>query len=432
MPANLTFGVEIEFALATLPDIPGIQDPDPNDGRPVRNLHVIHPSDVGPDPDVNLYYPLSRLGPADVVRLNVAMKLREAGLRARPDIWPYSEEIGNWEHDRDLHYDRSAPESKWTVQDDGTINDISDSAYVYERVELSSPALWFCQESIDEIVRAIDVITSSFRVRCDQSCGLHIHVGPGGQRFSLDHMQKLFAFLWTFEEQISTLHSAERQRSPWTCPMRISSWLANTGRFDANPAQFLAPGAPNPSVGVGQGQESIEGNSEMHTVDALTAIFNTTELAVTKGSFEVNKENLVSIISPAEGNRLTYRTDLIARKDTKRTVEFRQHDGTFERERIVTWIETVVRIVSFTRDVSRPVLVDFLIEQAIKEDRGHAVMPILDMFRAIGLEKQAGFYAARLRNEDPQEASARRIAAHEHLLEVIQSQRRLELLKGIR
>jgi hypothetical protein len=79
--------------------------------------------------------------------------------------------------------------------------------------------------------------------------------------------------------------------------------------------------------------------------------------------------------------------------DTKVTLEFRQHEGTLDGPRTVSWVQTVVGLFEFADDCDRFWLAAFLMEHAELEDAGRKLYEIVDLLRDIGLEEPAEFYA---------------------------------------
>ena len=100
------------------------------------------------------------------------------------------------------------------------------------------------------------------------------------------------------------------------------------------------------------------------------------------------------------------------------TIEFRQHQGTLDPERVVKWIKTVVGIIDFAEtdrdfaDRNRVMELLFKVPQEkwqkdgsendlLREER-HGPIPaesswtVIHLFRAMGLNEQADYYSTRL------------------------------------
>ncbi|KAE9373685.1 hypothetical protein N431DRAFT_338312 [Stipitochalara longipes BDJ] len=77
--------------------------------------------------------------------------------------------------------------------------------------------------------------------------------------------------------------------------------------------------------------------------------------------------------------------------EAKRTVEFRQHEGTMDPERIVQWTKTVVGIVNFVHAEGQTSLVE-LLRRGVEEGN----WSVVELLRYMRLDEQAEFYSRRL------------------------------------
>lgn len=118
---RLTFGVELEFALAA--NLPTGEDPDPEDPRVITHIDDVDPTQ---DQWVN-------------ARLHVARTLNDAGIQAEalpalngPD----------WEwQPNDIR--------SWVVKPDGDIGqDLPDEWYMYHSIEINTPPMYFSPEAV--------------------------------------------------------------------------------------------------------------------------------------------------------------------------------------------------------------------------------------------------------------------------------------------
>lgn len=53
---------------------------------------------------------------------------------------------------------------------------------------------------------------------CNQSRGVHVHVGNGLKGFTFEAVQNLLATKWTFEPQFETIHPQHRRENSGMCP----------------------------------------------------------------------------------------------------------------------------------------------------------------------------------------------------------------------
>lgn len=194
MTTRLTFGVELEFAVATT---------HPNNTDP----HPTHPG--------RIYFidPQRRLTPDSEQRARVHeaiyVALRAAGLPL--DLVP------------------NCDYKTWFVTDDLTIHPphrnapCNDLTYRWQSAEVISPALYFCPESLTQIRVACATISTQFRVAASRTTGLHVHVGDGANGFRPNTLRNLIALLWGFEPQLQTLHPPHRHTETWCTPLRTDT-----------------------------------------------------------------------------------------------------------------------------------------------------------------------------------------------------------------
>jgi hypothetical protein len=348
-PPRLTFGVEIEFNLATLAD--DVDDPDPDDNRPVRGIrdpyqkHEINEKrqDEGYDRQV---------------KRRVAKTLREVGL---PTVVPL--DPGNDGEFEVLQVSYPWMGGHWVTTTDSSVYGPEDE-YDWWAIEINSPPLIFCEEALDAVLLACNALTQNFRSNVNESCGLHVHVGNGTDNFSAETMKNLMAFLWCFEPIIDKLHPAHRHNGRYCHSIRESSVYGDMFKHE------------NASV-----------------VDILIKIWN-----------EKCKNSLLRLMSDTHsatfkeayftGNmRLSLSSDKL--HDTKITFEFRQHEGTPDGPRTVNWVQTVVGLFELADDCDRFFMAAFVMEHAELEDGGGRLYEIEDLLRDIGLEEPADFYASR-------------------------------------
>lgn len=261
---------------------------------------------------------------------------------------------------------------KWEVKQDGSIREPAcEFNYTWFEVELVSPAMWFCEESIQAVMNVCQIVTSTYLVHVNETCGFHVHVGIGNEnlgKFKFSTLRNLYALLWAFEPQLDTLHPSHRQEG-WFCQsLRRKTYKDKHG-------QMLKP------------LEGISAFLKCKDVDELAEVIYITR------SQAYNISNALDKFSSSD---MRYSKD---------TIEFRQHEATLDGERVKAWIKTVVGIVNFARDIElNPDYFTRLLEVAkfevVEKDRSKARLcekgfTVIDLLKSLGLFEPALFYLKR-------------------------------------
>ncbi|KAI1272926.1 putative amidoligase enzyme-domain-containing protein [Xylaria sp. FL0933] len=195
-PERPTFGVEIEFMIATLP-MDAVDPIDATGLAPVLRTPIIKDNDR--------YY-------GEYTLAKVREALREC-FGPGPKIDP--------DNIRDKFLD-------WQVDADPSISETVPSLpYTFVGVEVSSPVQFATPEAFDVISRAISTITSKFRCIVDVSCGLHVHVGLGEERLSLEQIRRIASLSYAAEPLLFTLHDPARKVNSYCRPLQDYSYLAD-------------------------------------------------------------------------------------------------------------------------------------------------------------------------------------------------------------
>ncbi|TAQ86869.1 hypothetical protein B7494_g4839 [Chlorociboria aeruginascens] len=316
-----TFGVEIEFMLATLED--HVEDLHPEEGRTVRGLG----------------------GRWTGLYDHIATTLKAAGIPTiidKGDKGSYS----------------------WTVTDDVSLFTSYTFGYKWISVEIISPPYYFEHAALDKVAQVVSVLKSTYRIVCDESCGVHIHIGDGLRGLEDDTLRLLFAMLWTFEPQLDTLHPAERVGiDAYSGSLRSTSWLGydqiNLGRVD--PKQGL--------------EEILKATTNAEIVRLMEHKYRAS------GYVDRVVYNISNMKKP-------YLQEFV-----KRTIEFRQHESTLDPIRITNWITVCHGLVEFCDTIETSRIEKFLRQHI---DESPEEYSIIQMLNDIGLSPQADFYASRL------------------------------------
>ncbi|KAI9796515.1 MAG: hypothetical protein M1835_003849 [Candelina submexicana] len=227
-------------------------------------------------------------------------------------------------------YDDAWDPSKWTVADDGSINtyeqeeeyDAADTLahediykHACHSVELKSPAYLKCDESLNEVRRVVELINSKFDAVVNKSTGFHVHVGNGHIGYPLTTLQRFATLVSVFEERIEALHPDHRINNTWCMPV---STLLGTSRALERPAE-------------------IAWKAKTH--DHLIRLMNDY-----RKDMAYNFQNL--------------------KPDRFQTIEFRQHEGTMDADRILAWIRFTTRLVSFAHYIPNDVYLKLIADHA--------------------------------------------------------------------
>lgn len=172
-PKPLTFGIEFEFNLAFHQYT---SDSEPHDPR------VIH-WPVSEDDDES-----------EAAHHHVTNTLRKAGVAAHT-FW---------------NLEAEPKVQDWVVTDDTSV-DAWDKHYEFLPLEVNTPPFYYCKDSRLNVSGVLALLTGTYRLHCNNSCGLHVHVGNAKKGFHPAVLCNLFAVLWAFEEPLTMLHSESRR-----------------------------------------------------------------------------------------------------------------------------------------------------------------------------------------------------------------------------
>ncbi|KAF5878060.1 uncharacterized protein Bfra_000227 [Botrytis fragariae] len=171
--SRLTFGVELEFLLATV--LKGGENPHPSDPREV-------------DPRI--------LADEDSINYDIERKLEEVGIPAT--VMEY--EYGNTKEVT------AATATNWILKTDITVGpgvqSPSTGNYCQYGMEITSPPYYYdaaTRKAVETVVRAL---RNNYLVRVNESTGLHVHIGNGYHGFEWPILRNFMAIAWTYQRQI--------------------------------------------------------------------------------------------------------------------------------------------------------------------------------------------------------------------------------------
>lgn len=307
MSTPLTFGVEFEFLVPYL--IKGTPDPSPQE----TPIDVIDPAAINARYD----FDLTDAG-EDAVRNRIESTIQNGG-------HPASQ----------IDYEQIMP-TDWNVDSDNTLHpdDRMEATYgeTWTQVEIASPVLRLPRGAA-RMQQVCQLLRRNHRVHTPLSCGVHVHVGDENRGFSVSTLQNLAAFLWTFEKQFASLHPPHRQGGAYCKGMRRNSNLSShRNNIPAGIDKIYSTPRVREIVALIHRtfvECSIEGNGHF---DRFMA-YNFTNLVFDNG---------------------------------RRTVEFRQFEGTMDGAEVANWVRCCVGLVQFAKETSKNVMRAFLKDEAAK------------------------------------------------------------------
>lgn len=271
--SRVTFGVELEYILATVPN--HLENPYPNDPREV---------------DARI------LADHDSINCDIQRKLTEAGIPStvQETTWwqpPTAEQLRN----------------NWLLKTDVSVggrdeNDISDS-YLEFGLEMSSPPYYYDEASRTAVTTVLKTLRNNYLVRVNETTGLHVHVGNGYNGLEWRIVRNLMAISWTYERQILLILPESRNANSYAKPLRESEL-----------------GLRHPEL------------TRLEFLERIIAC--------------VDQRKLFRELRAGQIGRLGFNINGLREPlGSKRTIEFRQHQGTLDPEEILHWIHICTKLV---------------------------------------------------------------------------------------
>ncbi|KAF7906687.1 hypothetical protein EAF00_000966 [Botryotinia globosa] len=171
--SRLTFGVELEFLIATVPK--GDENPHPSDPREV---------------DARI------LANFDSINYDIERTLEEVGIPATVK----ESEYGN---PREVE---AAGATDWILKTDITVGSGAQNSntrkYFEYGMEMASPPYYYDEAARRAVETVVREMRNSYLVRANETTGLHVHVGIGYRGFTWPILRNFLAIAWTYERQI--------------------------------------------------------------------------------------------------------------------------------------------------------------------------------------------------------------------------------------
>lgn len=375
-PLTLTFGVEFEFILAYFPKgpVPLGGNKEEKDGQAQASRKRPLPSD-SPSPSSS---PEKTGSPASsssseytdekylseqhehhLQRSKLIPVLRAAGIPVHDAQDPSNpDEAQGYEKWAVLGDASVEPEAKherdmaitWANGMTTTLTRAQRRVLRFTDVEITSRVLPYCLASFREIETVLSTLISRFPVLVPDSAGLHVHIGNGSKGFPLHTLQNLTTLAACFENQLNEIHPADRLDNPYCYLPRWSFEPADRDLWKM--AEIL------------DGQESVG------------QLVNTWQLA--RGSLLSNHQRCYNLAN------LLY-------TGSKKTIEFRQHEGSLDFEVVQAWVLMVGALVSVAHEVDAAVFLNLILERGYEAD-----FDVLGLLESLGLNVLAEFYKERL------------------------------------
>ncbi|KAI0444259.1 putative amidoligase enzyme-domain-containing protein [Xylaria telfairii] len=120
---------------------------------------------------------------------------------------------------------------EWSVDSDSSLlptrGDLYNK-YTWVEVEVVSPVQYGSPKGFEAVNLAISLITSRFRCHVNRSCGVHVHVGLGADRISLEQLKRFATLSYAVEPLLYTLQHPEREINMNCKTLRYFSNLAHS------------------------------------------------------------------------------------------------------------------------------------------------------------------------------------------------------------
>ncbi|KAI0854174.1 hypothetical protein F5Y00DRAFT_267427 [Daldinia vernicosa] len=219
-PPRLTFGVEMEFL------VPWLLEGGDDALEHIKGLPpVIRIKEVPKDGNVERV--IHGMIKALFEKHNLPTNIKSHTYMYKTDF--IKSILGNYNH--------------WGVTDDVTVNEPFEAKtfdwiekFRWVGVEVQSPVEPDIPGAFEVLNYARQLLTSSYRCRVNHSCGLHVHVGNGGEYFPLDSMRRIASLVFATEHLLTTLNH------PW----RVANYNCRTMRDRSNLSNLLAGQAMSP------------------------------------------------------------------------------------------------------------------------------------------------------------------------------------------
>lgn len=200
------------------------------------------------------------------------------------------------------------------------------------------------EDAIAEVRKFCEIMRNNYRVYTagQSASSIHVHVGAGSSGFSFETLRNIAAIIWAFGPQLEELYALQRTKS-----VHCKNLWSNTTLSNIFQLKIGKDGA----------------NISPHLIHGLNMIKETKTVSDIIGA-----EQNGGLLSKGGQNSLAYKFNNLSEgrsvtpktAESKRTIEFRQHEGSLDPEEIEQWVAVCVGIVHFADLVKSDKLFSFL------------------------------------------------------------------------
>ena len=336
-PLNITFGVEIELALAFFPS----EQEDPS-------LDWRHEGQESIDD------PETFEKAENVIRGSVVRILREAGIETNKcktlDVAKDDQDYTKWSVtcEQSVKIDKKQI-TQWGNDSPLNLSPTQHAEIRFLDIEVVSGVLNFHADALDEIQTAITAIVSNLPVVVPHNNGLHVHVGNQSSGLPTETLKNIMTLVSCMEDQFNQLHP----------PLRLQNHNIILPRFNFH--------------------RQNRGD------------------AVRMAEFISRRADLPDFLHYFGWNRrVCYNFENLHPRKKKKTVEFRQHLSTLDIREIKQWILLVCNLVNIAHQAESGLIIDVLRRRAY--DSGYDV---IDLLKDLGMFASARYYSTRIYKHPP-------------------------------
>ena len=229
--------------------------------------------------------------------------------------------------------------TKWTVEHDGTVAWEEDGVQDWCAIELKTPAFFFNPWALDQVKKALYVVNRHFTAVVNDSCGLHVHVGNCHKGYPLRTLKNFAMLVTSFERQFSSLHPFDRINNHYVRPVSESF---------------------PPMMSVWDKLLKIE---SCRTVEQIIQNFNYDNKWTAYG--------FLTLLNPS-----------------LRTVEFRQHSGTLDKDAITHWANLSTNLIKLAHSASHSGFYNIIKAHALDDNYN-----IINLLNDLKLTELAEYYS---------------------------------------
>lgn len=155
--------------------------------------------------------------------------------------------------------------------------------------------------------------------RCNNECGLHVHVNRGDLSFTDQQVRDIMSWTWAFEPQMNSVLGQNRFGE------EMAPTARETSRYTVKYQRSC-----------GSRSSAIAAVNHFQEDEDAEWVANQAGEYGPDSDLKFNAINFFGTVQPAAGNM-----------NAKPTIEFRQHEGSVDGKIVTHWILTVIGIVDY-------------------------------------------------------------------------------------